>query len=1074
MEEWNQIVEKICSAGLRPLSSEIKLSQDIPYLWADYVYAPSGQRFAKYLFTYITAEQWRRWPQWDDDFVREVIEPVYFQQIDDTSWNIYWISVMPEHQLHEMDIQQRITFSSNTEYTRNLIVPMEHLSDAIPVGHIKARDGGEELRDPADDWLQQLEPEALEFCLREFSQKAFDSYLGGEMRQRDTPRKPPDTAPGRQLNALESIRIPQEFRPHYYPKEWIIPFRAVNLLYGSNGSGKTSLLSAIELAMTGEVRGLSPGAGGSYPTPADVILTIATDTGNNMVRPPREAKEKKLLEQQWYRDRSTKRIAPQLQNLFHQFNYLSVEETFLFANQQPNLSNIFSKILFGPETSDMWRNHERYLDECGKTLTNLDSFLAQLTRLDRELPSVSPANETAFRAYITTSGLKLNPNGTPNDILFHVETVLAEYDKVKELAPIPSQEALRQEYELRCAQRAELEDQIRTHKGTLQELDAAVQQLKNDVESLQTNSDRENAALCVFRAAEPLCKQFLFYNSNLDAVEYYQKLDAEAKQRASQLKLLLGLSDQHSVTLQASPTRSLEDIQAEMRELHNRNNALTQEHRHLQNQIEQGEALQAQHDQLLAYLHATGQKIYQMDPKRTTCPLCGTDGITQEFLLAHLAKVSSEDSRQLQALYDKANQLKDECAVIGSRLKELGREQNVAQGYRQALQAIRVYFPQIQTFAALQREIEGAQNRVAEADKQLTDVGAFLHTQLRESKLDAEISDILSSRERLQNQLQTAIIAFPAESSDEALAAWLIAEPLQRKKTLDELAEKLRDAEDARKQKFEQYGRLNDDLNHLQKELDRTEKDMRHLKQLRLFWDHVKSITEDLNLSGDTLQAICSNIAEQARNLMEYREFQTTKGRYQSNIEQTKQMRERCRHLQKSLKELASPETYATWFIQKNIDQISQIFLALHSPQEFSGLAQSDDGGLVALRNGESIPVSLMSTGQRTALVISVFFQMNLATPYAPKFLLLDEPVANIDDLNILALMDFLRELVIIHKRQIFFTTANRNVARLFRRKFSFLLQDFQELRFLRAKEQHLEITRHTYDQSRSLESTGL
>ena len=115
-----------------------------------------------------------------------------------------------------------------------------------------------------------------------------------------------------------------------------------------------------------------------------------------------------------------------------------------------------------------------------------------------------------------------------------------------------------------------------------------------------------------------------------------------------------------------------------------------------------------------------------------------------------------------------------------------------------------------------------------------------------------------------------------------------------------------------------------------------------------------------------------------------------------------------------------------------------------------------------------------MSTGQRTALVISVFFQMNLATPYAPKFLLLDEPVANIDDLNILALMDFLRELVIIHKRQIFFTTANRNVARLFRRKFSFLLQDFQELRFLRAKEQHLEITRHTYDQSRSLESTGL
>lgn len=520
MEEWNQIVEEICSAGLRPLFPGFQLWRDIPYLWADYVYAPSEQHFAKYLFTCITTEQWRRWPQWDDDFLREVVEPAYFGQIDDTSWNIYWVSVMPEHQLHKMDAQQRITFSSNTEYTRNLIVPMEHLSDAIPVGHIKARDGGEELRDPADDWLQQLEPEALEFCLQEFSQKAFDSYLDGEARQRNTSRKPPDIAPGMQLNALESIRIPQEFRPHYYPKEWTIPFRTVNLLYGPNGSGKTSLLSAIELAMTGEVRGLSSGVGGGS-TPADVMLTTVTDAGNNVLQPPRKAKEKKLLEQQWYRGRSTKRIAPQLQNLFHQFNYLSVEETFLFANQQPNLSNIFSKILFGPETSDMWRNCERYLDECGKTLTNLDSFLAQLTRLDRELPSVSPANETAFRAYITTSGLKLDPNGTPNDILFHLETVLAEYDKVKELAPIPSQEVLRQEYEALCTKRTELENQLRTHKGTLQELDAAVQRLKNDVESLQTNSDRENAALRVLRAAEPLCKQFLFYNSNLDAVEYY-------------------------------------------------------------------------------------------------------------------------------------------------------------------------------------------------------------------------------------------------------------------------------------------------------------------------------------------------------------------------------------------------------------------------------------------------------------------------------------------------------------------------------------------------------------------------
>ena len=90
---------------------------------------------------------------------------------------------------------------------------------------------------------------------------------------------------------------------------------------------------------------------------------------------------------------------------------------------------------------------------------------------------------------------------------------------------------------------------------------------------------------------------------------------------------------------------------------------------------------------------------------------------------------------------------------------------------------------------------------------------------------------------------------------------------------------------------------------------------------------------------------------------------------------------------------------------------------------------------------------------------------MNLTAGSVPAFLLLDEPVANIDDLNVLALIDFLREFVITHHRQIVVTTANRNVAKLFRRKLSFLLQDFQELSFQREQEMQLQITKRCYSQ---------
>lgn len=1074
MEEWNHIVDTIRSAGLSPIFSESRMWRDIPYLWACHMYEPSGKCFAKYLFTYITAAQWRRWSQWDDDLVSDIVEPAYFQQTDDTCWNIYWVSVMPESQFREMDIQQRIIFSSNTEYTRNFIVPIEHLADMIPVGHIKARPGNKGLQDPAEDWFQRLEPEALDFCLREFSQKTFDAYLNGEMQQRNMLRKPPDAVPGRQLNALKDILIPQDFRPHYYWKDWRIPFQAVNLLYGANGSGKTSLLSAIELAITGDVRGPSAVADGNRPTSSDVVLTAEMDSSNMVLYPPREAKEKKRLEEELYQGRNTKRLAPQLQNLFHQFNYLSVDETFLFVSQQPDLSNAFSKILFGPETSDMWRNCNRYLDECGKSIGNLNQLLEQLNKLDAEVQNVSPASETAFRAYVTASGLALDPDGMPDSILSRMETVLAEYDKVKHLAPILSLEALQEDYEEQHAQYTARSEQFNAQQDALKGIDATIEQLKSRMDPLRDDVQQQSAALNTFHEAEPLRKQFSFYIAALDAVECYRTTAAQAERCTAELKQLMDFSDQYGAILQASPSNSPGGIQEEMRGLHSRNDKLDQELRRLENQIEQVKSLQERHNQLLTSLHTIGRKLYQMDRQRTTCPLCGTEGITQDILLSHLEENSTEDSRQLQGLYDEADQLKNERDAIGRRLKQLRQEQIAAQGRRLALRAIQEHFPQIQTFADLQGKLEFAQSTTSAIEEQLAAIKGFLQTKLRVSGLNAEISDILNSRKRLQEQLLAAEIAFPAEASDEEFAQWLSSTQEQGAKALEERAEELKKSEDELRRLSEQRENCIEELEQLRQKLAHMKTDLRRLTQLQSFWARVESTTANRSLSGEALWTVCTSIAAQARSLMEYTEFQKAKENYRTRIEQAEQKWQRCQLLQVRLKGLSAPEKYAEQFIQENIDQISQIFLALHSPQEFSGLVQSKNGELTALRNGESVPISLMSTGQRTALVISVFFQMNLATPYAPKFLLLDEPVANIDDLNVLALMDFLRELVITHKRQIFFTTANRNVARLFRRKFSFLLQDFQELRFLRAKEQHLEITRHTYDQSKALEPAEL
>jgi chromosome segregation protein len=53
--------------------------------------------------------------------------------------------------------------------------------------------------------------------------------------------------------------------------------------------------------------------------------------------------------------------------------------------------------------------------------------------------------------------------------------------------------------------------------------------------------------------------------------------------------------------------------------------------------------------------------------------------------------------------------------------------------------------------------------------------------------------------------------------------------------------------------------------------------------------------------------------------------------------------------------------------------------------------------------------------------------------------MLIDDPIAHVDDLNALSFLDYLRDVVLQSRRQIFFATASDKLATLFERKFDFL-----------------------------------
>ena len=201
----------------------------IEYGWADCIY--QGITFAKYIFTFTDAVQWNMLYEKQAEFMSEIIEPVYFQQANDISWNLYWAAVLAEEQLQQLDLQKRLTFSSNTKFTRNLVVSLEQLPNRIPVGRVPLSRPTEDLPQPVDAWTDTLERDGLSFCLSEYKLTVLESYLETGLSPKNKKSSRRKNAAQQSIQSIQEVRIPQGFRRHYYPKSWNIPFSKISKLY---------------------------------------------------------------------------------------------------------------------------------------------------------------------------------------------------------------------------------------------------------------------------------------------------------------------------------------------------------------------------------------------------------------------------------------------------------------------------------------------------------------------------------------------------------------------------------------------------------------------------------------------------------------------------------------------------------------------------------------------------------------------------------------------------------------------------------------------------------------------------
>jgi len=140
-------------------------------------------------------------------------------------------------------------------------------------------------------------------------------------------------------------------------------------------------------------------------------------------------------------------------------------------------------------------------------------------------------------------------------------------------------------------------------------------------------------------------------------------------------------------------------------------------------------------------------------------------------------------------------------------------------------------------------------------------------------------------------------------------------------------------------------------------------------------------------------------------------------------------------------------QLYYTTQKKRNESSINQIYHRLHSIDENIYIEQNEQGlsnfkFSYSDKPKDKRDIHEMSAAQINSLALSVMLSQYLHNVSAPRLLLLDEPMANLDDLHLLNLLDFLRELA-LQGTQVFIAVARSQTADVADVKFRCLAEEY-------------------------------
>ncbi|QEM12374.1 hypothetical protein [Mucilaginibacter rubeus] len=968
-------------------------------------------------------------------YLKQYIAPYYFKNNNALQWNFYLV-FLTDQEISEAD---RITVEENMDYARKFIVRSSEVSDWLSRTYLSSANNTiDGLSGLGDIWKGVLKDQKLD-CVFSDNIKVGDGveriingdfYVEGGTQKGNLKHKSTEVSVG-QLNWLHPIKYRE------YPKfSEPFKFKKINLIDGANGYGKTSLLEAIEFFVTGENHRLHERESG-YEIEAKFL-------GD---QEPRKFKMDTQLfrerDRVWYNGMDKVR-GSDLALHFNRFNFYNTDAAFrLTVNKnEKEIEDAFRDIALGDEVNFLKRQIATYKSKLeseqklrDQSITACDEEIQKAKLLLTELRKTAGNEATLIKALYD----KIQQ--------YHIQVNLIGYDLVSLDRLKFSLSILLTELDNILTNLTWLEErtlsEIRDEEQQLIQLVKEIEQFEVADENFTKDINDTNLQQQVIKNSKDLLESLTNYlqgDIHLRLTGHNERL-RQQKVIVNQLRIANELYSPVRGFAFPDSNLSIDEYRKILsKQLVEDSAALEQ----IDVELEKSRKNISQVKALLATIKNDGKNYLELNLNSNVCPMCNskftsTSDLQSSILRSMEESVDNEDFSGLLKIKSRLEEAKSatkEQLTLLTTLQEVIEKINLAEASDLPLAMVKTKIDEQLTQLTLEEtKLSELESFSALCIKLKIDEQELNALKLKFGQLFPGETLNSSVSERLFDSIQK-MMSLNDEKLDEI-------KTILKGKTAELIAQlRVYDPRFVFEDRDEVKRRLSS-LQHYLKELDNLveidfddEKDLSHLQlELRSIVDQLDEIRSDLSIQQKE-----STLSIKANETID-------KKTEERNAAKTENDRiNLALNVLENLLTEHNEDNFLQDFLQTNKQEIKETFLSIHTPKEFVDISIKDSTIKLYKKNGKVTDLLRISTGQRSALALSLFLTLNNKLKNGPDILIFDDPVAFTDDMNILSFLDYLREMAIKRNRQIFFATANENLSFLFRKKFEVLDKEFNHI----------------------------